>query len=1101
MTQALSIVRSRQDIPYGADTIAIATRSPATVLVLGELLEDPPESRLVELLTGPFGIGAVVPGAEDPHQREFSPVARDVHPEWCDVLAVRADVLRLAGIDPRASDPRIVIEAALEAARACGLRVVSEPDWIVKTGRPISCAEKAAHQILVITGALSCGSTRTEERAAWELIRSLNAQSRHSQLTVLAVEPSRAAARRWRTEGVRLVEGLSDWAAWFEHETATFSHVVLTSGALRSPARTWIDMTQPQAVKILFVPWLPLKEITALMPITQPDEVAGLEFARMQVEARLTEQARWADAVWCENERDASIVRGLLPEKLVIVIPPAIETTSAPVVLSKRRGLVIAAVDGYDVIAANEDAALRVLEDILPSLRMRHPLLECTVLSDWPTPMLEAAASSAGASIAPASDLANVLASARLLVAAHGYGTGQPEVIMSCLAMGTPFIGTPQAASGLDLGVLSSLASFSDVAGIRARAQQLLSDDGAWQDFAAASHQLLVSGFGVERRSTAFRAALALFGVTPGPPTLRWPSAPPVVEPSPRGKPLRVDLRPGQTMLPSTAGDGSATGREGYAKWVDRYGPTPETLRALQEDLDRLTYRPLISVLMPVYNTERTVLLDAIDSVRAQIYDHWQLCVANDGSTKGETLEVLASLADDPSVRIVELPGGSGIAGASNGALALAEGEFVALLDHDDILKPHALAQVARWLDADPGLDLIYSDEDKLDDQGQLYDPHLKPDWSPDQLTAQNYICHLTVARRALVEQIGGFRPAFDGSQDYDLILRLTEETDRIAHIPEPLYSWRAVHRSAASVMDAKPYAIEAAGRALTDALIRRGYEGRVDPTRHGYFRVRYPIPGRPRVSVIIPTKNGLHLLRRCVDSILERSTYRNYELLVVDNQSTDGETLAYLAEFPGRVVRYPYRFNYARMMNLAARSVECDALLFLNNDTEVISPDWIESLLEHVMRPEVGMVGCRLFFGNGEPQHEGVFVGVSGWAINIQYDNYWARGDIVRNVSAVTGACSMVRPGVFWRVGGNDERLRVAYNDVDLCLRIRQAGYEIVYTPAAELYHYEGSSRGKYEHYEDGPLFGIRWQPREQTDPYYSPLFVPEWPLFRFKA
>jgi GT2 family glycosyltransferase len=494
---------------------------------------------------------------------------------------------------------------------------------------------------------------------------------------------------------------------------------------------------------------------------------------------------------------------------------------------------------------------------------------------------------------------------------------------------------------------------------------------------------------------------------------------------------------------------------------------------------------------MPVYNTERDVLTDAIDSVRAQIYEQWQLCIANDGSSRPETLEVLASLRADPSIRLIDLPGGAGISGATNAALAQADGEFIALLDHDDVLKPHALAQVARWLDVEPTLDVIYSDEDKLDDRGALYDPHLKPDWSPDQLTAQNYVCHLTVARKTLVEAIGGFRSAFDGSQDYDLILRLTEQTDRVAHIPEPLYSWRAVPGSAAAVADAKPYAIEAAGRALSDALIRRGYDGRVDTTNHlGCFRVRYPIPGQPRVSIIIPTKDGVHLLRRCVESILDRTTYGNYEFVVIDNQSSDGETLAYLAAFPGRVLRYPHRFNYARMMNLAARSVECDALLFLNNDTEVISPDWIESLLEHAMRPEVGAVGCRLFFENGDPQHEGIVVGVCGWAHNLNHKGYWARGDLVRNVSAVTGACTMIRPEVFWRIGGNDERLRVAYNDVDLCLRIRQAGYQIVYTPAAELYHYESSSRGGYEHYEDGPLFGIRWHPKELGDPYYSPLF-----------
>jgi glycosyltransferase involved in cell wall biosynthesis len=831
--------------------------------------------------------------------------------------------------------------------------------------------------------------------------------------------------------------------------------------------------------------------------------MAGLELTRVEVEARVAEQIRWANAVWCESERDASFVRGLLPEKPVIVIPRAIELAQAPVSLPDRRGVVIAALDGHDVIGANEDAALRALEDVLPALRQRHPALECTVLSDWPTPMLEDAIRAAGASLAPSSDLDSALASARLLVAAHGYGTGQPEVILSSLAAGTPFITTPQGAGGIDLGVLGPLVSFGDVADIRARAEQLLSDDTAWRTVVSAGHQLLASTFCAERRTAAFCAALASLGIMPGSPTARWPSVS-SSGPSPRSKPVRMELRPDMARpAPALLEPEPGAGTDPYTRWVARYGPTPEVLRGLRAEVERLAYKPLISVLMPVYNTERVVLLEAIDSVRAQIYDHWQLCLANDGSTRPETLEVLASLADDPSVRVVNLPGNSGISEATNAALSLADGDFVALLDHDDVLKPHALAQVARWLNADPKLDLIYSDEDKVNAQGDLYDPHphLKPDWSPDQLTSHNYVCHLTVARRTLVNQIKGFRSDFDGSQDYDLILRLTELTNRIAHIPEPLYSWRAVPGSAAAVGDAKPYAIEAAGRALSDALIRRGYDGRVDRTAHlGIFRVRYRIPGQPRVSVIIPTKNALHLLRRCVNSILDRSTYRNYELVVIDNESTDGETLAYLANFPGRVVRYPHRFNYARMMNLAARSVECDALLFLNNDTEVISPDWIESLLEHGMRPEVGAVGCRLFFQNGEPQHEGVFVGMAGWAANVKYNGYWARGDIVRNASAVTGACSMVRPAVYWRVGGNDERLRVAYNDVDLCLRIRQAGYEVVYTPAAELYHYEGASRAGYEHYEDGPLFGLRWRPRELGDPYYSPLMDLDRP-FEFKT
>jgi O-antigen biosynthesis protein len=360
-------------------------------------------------------------------------------------------------------------------------------------------------------------------------------------------------------------------------------------------------------------------------------------------------------------------------------------------------------------------------------------------------------------------------------------------------------------------------------------------------------------------------------------------------------------------------------------------------------------------------------------------------------------------------------------------------------------------------------------------------------------------VCHMTVARKSLVEEVGGLRSEYDGSQDWDLALRLTERTRRIAHIPEPLYSWRAVPGSVAEKADAKPYAFESGRRAVVDALQRRGYSGRADSTSWpGWFRARYSLPGQPKVSIIIPTKDRVDLLRNCVESITERSTYKDFEVVVIDNQSTEAATLEYLAKGPARVVRYPARFNYARMMNLAARSVECDAMLFLNNDTEVISPDWIECLLEHAMRPEVGAVGGRLFYPNGEPQHEGILLGVAGpWALNINHRGYAARGELTRNVSAVTGACTMLRPSVYWRVGGNDERLRVGYNDVDLCMRIRQAGYQVVYNPYVELYHHESASRSRHhENALDGPLFGSRWHPRDSVDPYYNPILSEELPF-----
>jgi GT2 family glycosyltransferase len=401
-------------------------------------------------------------------------------------------------------------------------------------------------------------------------------------------------------------------------------------------------------------------------------------------------------------------------------------------------------------------------------------------------------------------------------------------------------------------------------------------------------------------------------------------------------------------------------------------------------------------------------------------------------------------------------------------------------------------------LDAEPDLDVVYTDEDKLDPSGQLVQPRFKPEWSPNFLMSTNYVCHLLVARTILLEKVGGLRSEYDGSQDYDLVLRLTELTSRIAHIPEPLYSWRIVAGSAAAVADAKPYALAAATRALQDALQRRQLSGTVtDGLRTGLYRIQYRVAGAPRVAIVIPTRDRLDLLKHCVQSVVSSSTYPNYELVVIDNQSREPETLEYLATLPGRVISYPHLFNYARMMNLAAREVDCDAILFLNNDTEIINDDWIEALLEHAMRPDVGAVGGRLYFADGRVQHEGILVGVQGVAINLDHRGFWGLGDTVRDCSAVTGACTMVRSDVFWEVGGNDERLRVAYNDVDLCLRIRQAGYEVVYTPYAQLFHYESATRSGYEHVEDSVWFRERWHQNERCDPYYSPNYEPD-KLFR---
>lgn len=543
---------------------------------------------------------------------------------------------------------------------------------------------------------------------------------------------------------------------------------------------------------------------------------------------------------------------------------------------------------------------------------------------------------------------------------------------------------------------------------------------------------------------------------------------------------------------------------ERYELWLYLHMLSPQRLRAKRREMRRLTSRPTISIVMPVYNTDPRWLGGAVGSVLDQLYPSWELCIADDGSTRPETLELLRRFErQDPRIKVTYLEENQGIAGASNAALGLATGEFVGFLDHDDELKPNALFEVVRTLNDDPDLDFLYSDEDKKEPDGRLTEVFFKPGWSPDLLMSVNYVTHLSVYRRDVLEKVERFRLGYDGSQDYDLVLRVTELTDRIGHIPLPLYSWRKVPGSAAAQLSFKDYAYDAGRRALSDALRRRGYSGRVDEAIvNGRYRVRYEIRGEPRAVIIIPTRDRVDLLRVCVDSIRRRTSYQNYEIMIVDNESSDPETLQYLSTFDGTVFPYPHEFNYARMMNVAvANAPDADFIVFVNNDTEVISAEWLEAMIEHGQRPEVAIVGARLLFLDGKPQHEGIAVGLGGVASNLdhggQHFGYFDLGETIRNCSAVTGACMLMRPEVFRELGGFEERLRVAFNDVDLGLRALEKGYVSVYTPHALLYHEESSSRGKLHPEEDEAFFCDRWGPPFSTaDRYYNPNFSRKHPF-----
>jgi GT2 family glycosyltransferase len=536
---------------------------------------------------------------------------------------------------------------------------------------------------------------------------------------------------------------------------------------------------------------------------------------------------------------------------------------------------------------------------------------------------------------------------------------------------------------------------------------------------------------------------------------------------------------------------------DAYDAWVARNTPDAAELAALRSQAEALPRPPHFSVVVPVHDIVEPLLRRCLDSVLSQAWERWEMCIVDDGSRAPHVGPVLDSYARmDARIRVERRPVSGGIVAATQCALGLARGDFVAFLDHDDELAPEALLSIAARLGMEPDLDLIYSDEDKLDEAGRRVEPFFKPDWSPDLLLSMNYLNHLTVVRRSLLEAVGGLRAGFEGSQDYDLLLRLTERTQRIGHVPRVLYHWRKVAGSEAAQRGVKGYAQVSARRALEEALARRSLQGYVDSPRPGLYGVRYRIQGEPLVSIVIPTRDGAPVLRACVQSLEQRTTWRKWELLLVDNGSTDPEALAYLTELSRRhrVLRDARPFNWSALNNAAAREARGDYLLFMNNDMEVIAPDWMDALLEHIQRPGVGAAGGRLLYPDGRVQHAGVVLGIGAVAghafkhLPASDPGYACLGHVVRDVSAVTGACMMVRRDAFERVGGFDERLPVAYNDIDFCLKLRRAGYVVVYTPYATLYHHESATRGQLDPPEDLALMKARWHDVLGADPYYSP-------------
>ena len=558
-----------------------------------------------------------------------------------------------------------------------------------------------------------------------------------------------------------------------------------------------------------------------------------------------------------------------------------------------------------------------------------------------------------------------------------------------------------------------------------------------------------------------------------------------------------------------------------YPNWLARNEVLD--IEAMTQEIATFHYQPKISIAMPEYNVEEKWLRLCIDSILNQVYTNWELCMADDASTDPNVKKILTEYQQlDERIRVVFREQNGHISEATNSALAIATGEFVALLDNDDELAINAFYEVVKVLNENPELDLIYSDEDKIDMDGNRSDPAFKPDWSPDLLLGTNYISHLGVYRRSILEEIGGFRKGYEGSQDYDLVLRFTEKTtkERITHIPKVLYYWRMLPTSTAVDQGSKGYAFEAGLRAVQDALVRRGINGHATHgAANGLYDVYYDIESEKLVSIIIPTKNGYKDVQRCVSSIIEKTTYQNYEIIMADNGSTDPKMHELYAEFeqqlPGRffVESIDIPFNFSTINNRAAKKAHGEYLLFLNNDTEVITENWLTLMVSFAQQERIGCVGAKLLYPNNTVQHAGVILGLGGVAGHGHYGyphgdlGYFGRLAINVNYSAVTAACLLMKKADFDAVGGFEEAFTVAFNDVDLCLKVQALGRDNVWLHEAELYHFESQTRGyddkgkkKKRFEQEKVMMEEKWGPLIENDPFYNPNLTRDIPNFSLR-
>lgn len=546
-----------------------------------------------------------------------------------------------------------------------------------------------------------------------------------------------------------------------------------------------------------------------------------------------------------------------------------------------------------------------------------------------------------------------------------------------------------------------------------------------------------------------------------------------------------------------------------YSEWIARFDTISDHDRKLiGEHINRFDYTPTISILMPVYDAPADYLRKAIASVQGQLYPHWELCIADDASTLPHVRQILdEATQSDARIRVTFRQINGHISQASNTALNMANGDFVALLDHDDELTEHALYHVVAALNEHPGCDLIYSDEDKIDDKGQRFGHYFKPDWNPDLFNAQNLISHLGVYRRRIALEIGGFREGFEGSQDWDFALRFVQAVtaNHVFHIPHVLYHWRASPSSTAVSIEVKQYAVAAAKCALEDSWKSTGRNAIAHPVGAGHFVMRMPPPNPlPKVSIVICTQDRLRPLKDRIERLIQHTAYADIEILVVANDSTDQEVLPYFRKLESagsaRVIWTPGPFNFSMLNNAAVTEAKGEVICLLNDKVFPKTPDWLKEMVAHAVRPEIGAVGAKLFHRDETVQHAGILLdGVEGGHLRQGYPEkaagYGNRLRLPQNFSAVTAACLVVRKDIWEDVGGMDEQLPVAFNDVDFCLRIMKNGYRNLWLPQAELYHYESATRGHEDTPEKQQQFAReiaylqqRWGDILTTDPAWNP-------------